>query len=145
MAGEEGLGNGRAPARPTLAERFHERRIKIETMEARLRLATAGALAFLLAGAIFVGLRGINASGVYLGESAQGVTLIPKPMFIASLVLIAVGFAYMLTGMALASPSVAIPASVAIIGGVDLYTGAFGSLIGGLRPAPAGSAQRRPD
>ncbi|HET6873201.1 MAG TPA: hypothetical protein VFH70_00385, partial [Acidimicrobiales bacterium] len=132
MAGEQGEEDGRAPARPTLAERFQERRIRVETMEVRLRAATAGAAAVLFAGAIFVALRGIHTVGVYLGESPQGVTSIPEPMFIATLVLTAVGFAYMLTGVALASPSVAIPAVALIVGGVGLYTGAFGSVIGGL-------------
>lgn len=101
-------------------------------MDPALRLATAAGAASVLAAGLFIALRNVPGHEVYLGRSAGAVTSMPVAVFVAVLALLAVGFGYLLTAAAAASPRVAIPAIVLLVAGIGVYTGAFGSLIGGL-------------
>ncbi|MDQ1700565.1 MAG: hypothetical protein QOG34_2428, partial [Frankiaceae bacterium] len=76
----------------SLRRLFAERRLSIATMDRPLRVATAGAVASVLATVLLLALRDVGSSNVYLGRSQGAVTQIGEPLFIAVLVLISIGF-----------------------------------------------------
>jgi hypothetical protein len=110
---------------------FRERRLSLRTMEPRLRLATAAAIASLLGTVLMIALRDAGASDVALGHTNGVVTAMSTPLFIATLVLLTIGFAYVITGAVLASPLIAVIALLVITAEIGLYTGAFGPAFGG--------------
>lgn len=119
---------------------FRSRRMAIATMDRPLRLATAGALASLVGVVVLIALRDVKAPSVSLGRSGVVVVNLSLPLFLATLVLLSVGLAYLLTGAVLASWPVALASLVLITGMVGVETGAFGHLFGqagflGLLPA----------
>jgi len=109
---------------------FRERRISLRTMDRPLRLATGGALATLLGVALLIALRDIPAPNVVLGRSGGQVLEVSAPLFIATLVLLAVGLAYLVTGAVLASWPVALITLALITAGIGLQAGAFGPVLG---------------
>lgn len=109
---------------------FRERRITPETMERPLRLATAGALAGLIGVCLLIALRDIHASGVFVGRTNGVTTEVPLPMFVATVVLLCVGFAYLLTSVTLATLPVAVIGLILITGAMGVETGSFGHLYG---------------
>lgn len=111
---------------------FRERRISLTTMDRPLRVATGAALASLLAVALLIALRDIPAPTVVLGRSGERVVEVSAPLFIATLALLALGLAYLVTGAVLASRPVAVGTLVLITAVVGLQAGAFGSVIGGV-------------
>lgn len=111
---------------------FRERRISLRTMDRPLRLATGGALASLLGVALLIALRDIPAPKVVLGRSGGQVVEVSAILFIATLVLLALGLAYLITGAILASWPVALATLALITVVVGLQAGAFGSVIGGV-------------
>jgi hypothetical protein len=115
-----------------LREVFRDRRLSLSSMDPSLRTATAGAAACVLATVLFTALRDVGGTPVYLGRNSSVVTSIAAPMFTASLVLVSLGFGYLLTAATLASRRVAIPVLLLSVVGVGSYTGAFGGLVGGL-------------
>lgn len=114
----------------SLRQLFRERRLSVRTMDPRLRLATGGAAASLLGTVLLIALRDIGGANVALGRASGVVTAMSTPLFIATLVLLSIGFAYLLTGAALASPPIAIVALVLVTGEIGVHTGAFGSVLG---------------
>ncbi|MDQ1744448.1 MAG: hypothetical protein QOE23_2787 [Pseudonocardiales bacterium] len=82
---------------------FRERRISLTTMDRPLRWATGGALASPLGVALLIALRDVPASNVVLGRSGGQVVQVSAPLFIATLALLALGLAYLVTGAILAS------------------------------------------
>jgi hypothetical protein len=109
---------------------FRERRISLTTMDRPLRWATGGALASLLGVALLIALRDVPASNVVLGRSSGQVVQVSAPLFIATLALLALGLAYLVTGAILASWPVALITLGLITAIVGLQAGAFGSGIG---------------
>lgn len=103
-------------------------------MDGRLRVATAGAFAALLATVVMLALRDVGGGGVYLGESNGTVTTLSTPLFAAALTMLSFGLAYIVTGITLAPPRVAVPGLALVTLVIGLYTGALGRLIGGLGP-----------
>ncbi len=116
----------------SLRQLFRERRISVRTMDGRLRLAVGAAAASLLGTVLLIALRDASAPDVALGRNGDVVTAVSTPLFIATLVLLALGLAYVLTGAVLASPPIAILALVVIMGEIALHTGAFGALLFGV-------------
>lgn len=116
----------------SLRRLFAERRLSIATMDRPLRVATAGAVASVLATVLLLALRDIGSSNVYLGRSGGAVTQISLPLFIAVLVLISLGFGYLYTAVSLTSLWIAAPAALIMTFGIGVYTGALGDLVGGL-------------
>jgi hypothetical protein len=116
----------------SLRRLFAERRLSIATMDRPLRVATAGAVASVLATVLLLALRDVGSSNVYLGRSQGAVTQIGEPLFIAVLVLISIGFGYVYAAVSLTSLWIAAPAVLVMTFGIGVYTGAFGDLVGGL-------------
>ena len=116
----------------SLRRLFAERRISIATMDRPLRVATAGAIASIVATVLLLALRDVGSSSVYLGRGEGGVTQIGQPLFIAVLVLISLGFGYLYAAVSLTSLWIAAPAAVVMTFGIGVYTGALGDLVGGL-------------
>lgn len=114
----------------SLRQLFRERRISLRTMEPRLRLATGAAAASLLGTVLLIALRDAAPADVSLGRNNGVVTAVSAPLFIATLVLLSIGLAYLLTGAVLASWPIAIAALVAIMAEIALHTGAFGTVFG---------------
>ena len=113
----------------SLRRLFRERRISLRTMDRRLRLAVGAAAASLLGTVLLIALRDASAPDVVLGHNGDVVTAVSTPLFIATLVLLSLGLAYVLTGAVLASPPIAILALVVIMGEIALHTGALGALL----------------
>lgn len=111
---------------------FGERRISLRTMDQPLRWATGAALGSLLGVALLIALRDIPAPNVVLGRSGGQVVQVSAPLFIATLALLALGLAYLVTGAILASWPVALVTLTLITAMVGLQAGAFGSVIGGV-------------
>ena len=111
---------------------FGEKRLSIRTMDPPLRLGTGILAACLLATVAAIALRDVGGGGVFLGESGGAVTAISTPAFVVALVLISIGFGYVFTAVTDAGPVIAFPTIGVLLFLVGLYTGAFGSLIGGL-------------
>ena len=109
---------------------FRERRLSIRTMEPRLRLATGAAAASLIGTVLLIALRDVGGADVALGRTGGVVTAMSTPLFIATLVLLSIGLAYVLTGAILASPLIAGIALVVVMAEIGLHTGAFGSVFG---------------
>jgi len=116
----------------SLRRLFAERRLSVATMDRPLRLATAGAIASLFVTVLLLALRDVGSSSVYLGRSNGAVTQIGEPVFIAVLVLISIGFGYMYAAVSLTTWWIAAPAALVMTFGIGVYTGALGSLVGGL-------------
>lgn len=116
----------------SLRKLFAERRLSVATMDRPLRVATAGALASVIATVLLLAFRDVNASSVYLDRSQGAVTQISQPLFIAVLVLISVGFGYLYAAVSITSLWIATPAVLVMTFGIGVYTGALGSLVGGL-------------
>jgi hypothetical protein len=110
---------------------FRERRLSLRTMEPRLRLATGAAIASLLGTVLLIALRDVGSANVALGHTNNVVTAMSTPLFIATLVLLTIGFSYVVTGALLASPLIAVIALLVITAEIGLYTGAFGPVLGG--------------
>ena len=110
---------------------FRERRLSLRTMEPRLRLATGAAIASLLGTVLLIALRDVGSANVALGHTNNVVTAMSTPLFIATLVLLTIGFSYVVTGALLASPPIAVIALLVITAEIGLYTGAFGPVLGG--------------
>ena len=102
---------------------FAERRLSIRTMDAPLRLATAGAIAGLLGTAVLLVLRDAGSARVKVGETAGVQVTLSTPLFVAALVLLAVGFGYLTTGAVLSHPVPAVLGLAAITGGIAFETG----------------------
>ena len=110
---------------------FRERRLSLRTMERPLRLATGAAAASLLGTVLLIALRDAGGADVSLGRTSSGVvTAISTPVFVATLVLVSIGFAYVLAGAVLASIPIALLALAIMTLEIGLYTGAFGNLFG---------------
>lgn len=116
----------------SLRRLFAERRLSIATMDRPLRVATAGAVASVIATVLLLALRDVGSSSVYLGRSQGAVTQIGQPLFVAVLVLISVGFGYVYTAVSLTSLWIATPVALLMTFGIGVYTGALGDLVGGL-------------
>ena len=116
----------------SLRKVFAKRRLSVRTMGRPLRLATVGAGASLFASVMLMALRGLGGTSVYLGTQDGAVTTVAQPIFIASLVLVSIGFGYVLTAATLAGPWLAATTLTGLVFLVGLYTGAFGQLVGGL-------------
>ena len=116
----------------SLRRLFAERRLSVATMDRPLRVATAGAVASIVATVLLLALRDVSSSSVYLGHAQGAVTQIGQPLFIAVLVLISLGFGYVYTAVSLTSLWIAVPAALVTTFGIGVYTGALGDLIGGL-------------
>src|SRR5947199_642428 len=114
----------------SLRRLFAERRLSVATMDRPLRVATAGAVASILATVLLLALRDVGSSSVYLGRSQGAVTQIGEPLFIAVLVLISLGFGYLYAAVSLTSPWIATPAALVVTFGIGAYTGALGDLVG---------------
>lgn len=114
----------------SLRQLFRSRRLSIRTMEPRLRLATGAAAASLLGTVLLIALRDVGGANVIVGRNGDVVTAISTPLFIATLVLLSIGLAYVLTGAVLASTWIAVVALVLIMAEIGLHTGAFGSVFG---------------
>jgi hypothetical protein len=110
---------------------FRDRRLSLRTMEPRLRLATGAAIASVLGTVLMIALRDIGGADVALGHTNGVVTAMSTPLFIATLVLLTIGFAYVITGAVLASPLIAVTALLVITAEIGIYTGAFGAVFGG--------------
>ncbi len=85
-----------------LWETFKERRMSLRTMDTPLRLATAGAIACLVGSVLVIALRDVGGSSVILGITGGVLTTLSTPLFVASLVFLAVGLGYVVTGVVLA-------------------------------------------
>ncbi|HLI16470.1 MAG TPA: hypothetical protein VKV23_10535 [Acidimicrobiales bacterium] len=116
----------------SLRRLFADRRLSVRTMDRPLRVASAGALAAVLATCAFVVLRDVGGAGVPLGTSNGAPTMMATPVFVAVLALVSIGFGYVFTAVATASARVAVPTMLLLLFLVGLYTGSFGQLIGGL-------------
>lgn len=142
---EDGLGpNGAEPVeeeRKSLRGTFAERRLSIRTMDAPLRLATAGAIASLVGTALLLVLRDADSARVKVGETAGVQVTLSTPLFIATLVLLAIGFGYLATGAVLSHPVVAVVGLAAITGGIAYQTGILGPF-GAVLPDSARWASR---
>jgi hypothetical protein len=114
----------------SLREVFSERRISLATMDRPLRLATGGALASLLAVVLLIALRDVGAASVDVGRSNGVVVAVSLPLFVTTLVLLALGFAYLLTGVTLAPWPIAASGLVLLTGAIGIETGSFGHLYG---------------
>lgn len=114
----------------SLRELFRERRLSIKTMERPLRIATGGAVASFIGVVLLTALRDINVPSVILGADKSGVREIPTPLFVATLVLLSVGFGYVLSGAVLASRTIAALSLVVITAVIGVEAGAFGHLLG---------------
>ncbi|HUZ19380.1 MAG TPA: hypothetical protein VMU75_02275 [Acidimicrobiales bacterium] len=112
-----------------LLEVFRDRRIALTTMDAPLRLATGGALACLVGAALLIALRDVGGAAVVLPVTAGVRTTLSSPLFIATLVLISVGFGYVLTGAVLAHRPLALAVVLVLTGAMGQQTGVLG--IGG--------------
>ena len=102
---------------------FRERRLSIATMDTPLRLATGGAIASLVGAAVLVALRDTG-SPLPVGVTEGVLTTLSTPLFVAALVLMAVGFGYVLTGAVLGHRVLAFVAVLAITGVIGAETGA---------------------
>ncbi len=116
----------------SLRQLFRERRLSLRTMDRRLRLATGGAAASLLGTVLLIALRDASPADVALGRNGEMVTAVSAPLFIATLVLLSLGLAYVLTGAVLASAPIAAVALLVIMAEIALHTGAFGSSLFGV-------------
>lgn len=114
----------------SLRELFRTRRLSVRTMEPRLRLATGAAAASLIGTVLLIALRDLGGANVIVGRNGAMVTAMSTPLFIATLVLLSLGLAYVLTGAVLASTWIAVVALIAIMTEIGLHTGAFGSVFG---------------
>ncbi|MGI8760745.1 MAG: hypothetical protein ACR2LF_05540, partial [Jatrophihabitantaceae bacterium] len=111
----------------SLRQMFAERHISLRTMDAPLRLATAGAVASLVGTCVLLLLRDAGGAGVRIGETAGVQVTLSSPLFVASLVMLALGFGYLTTGAVLSHPLGAFIGLAAITVGIGYETGAFGS------------------
>ena len=111
---------------------FRERRLSLRTMDRRLRLATGAAAASLLGTVLLIALRDVSAADVALGHNGEMVTAVSAPLFVATLILLSLGLAYVLAGAVLASTPIAIVALVVIMAEIALHTGALGSSFFGI-------------
>lgn len=116
----------------SLRHTFGEKRLSLRTMDPPLRLGTAILAACLLATVLAISLRDAGGKGVFLGEASGAITSISPPAFVVALILISIGFGYVFTAVTDAGPIIAFPTIGILLFLVGLYTGAFGSLIGGL-------------
>ena len=114
----------------SLRETFSERRLRFATMDRPLRAATAGALATLVAAGALVALRDIHASTVYVGLTGEITTEVPLPLFVASIVLVCLGLAYLLCAATLAHRRLAVAGFLIITLTLAFETGVFGSHFG---------------
>lgn len=114
----------------SLREVFRERRISLATMDPPLRLATGGALASLLAVVLLIALRDVRAPLVDVGRSAGVVVAVSLPLFVTTLALLSLGFAYLLAGVTLARWPVAVGGLVLLTAAVGVETGSFGHIVG---------------
>lgn len=114
----------------SLRETFQERRISLATMDRPLRLATGGALASLLAVVLLIALRDVKAPTVDVGRSGGVVVDLSLPLFLTTLVLLSLGFAYLLAGVTLARWPVALGGLVLLTAAIGVETGSFGRLVG---------------
>jgi len=111
----------------SLRDEFRRRLISVRDMDRQLRLATGLAFAVLLGGGLLVALRSIGGPSVYLGNGTGEAT----PILAGSLVLLAVGVGYVLTGAELAAWWVTVPVLVVVTGAAVFEVGAFGNLLAG--------------
>jgi len=114
----------------SLRELFRRRRLSVRTMERPLRLATGAALASLIGVIVLIALRDVDAGQTVIGRVSGVVNEVSTPLFVATLVFVSIGFAYVITGAILASWPLAVLALLVITGTIGYYTGAFGSLLG---------------
>jgi len=120
---ERGAGGHVGEELKSLRAVFAERRLSIRTMDAPLRLATAGAIASLLGTAVLLVLRDVGSAQVKVGETNGVQVTLGTPLFVAALVLLAVGFGYLTTGAVLSHPVTAVLGLAAITGGIAFQTG----------------------
>lgn len=113
------------PTATTLRQTFRERRLSLSTMEVPLRLATAAALATVVASALLVVFRDVGQPTIYLGRGLTAAQAIGPIPFSASLVLLSIGLAYLFTAAEIARPVVGLPALAVLLFGFGYYTGAF--------------------
>ena len=111
----------------TLRAEMRDRLITLRDMDRPLRLATGLAFAVLVGAGLLVALRSIGGPSVYLGAGTSEAT----PILVGSLVLLAFGMGYLLTGAVLATWWVAVPLLVVVTGAAGYEVGAFGSLLAG--------------
>jgi hypothetical protein len=112
----------------SLREIFAQRRLSIRTMDAPLRIATGGAIASLLGTAVLLVFRDAGGARVKVGQTAGVQVTLSAALFVAALVLLAVGFGYLTTGAVLSHPVAAVLGLAAITGAVGYQTGGFGPL-----------------
>jgi hypothetical protein len=113
----------------TLRQVFRERRIALRTMDVPLRIATASTIAGLLGAAVLIWLRGAAAPQVALGVSAGAQVTLSLPLFVATLVLLSVGFGLLVSGALFARLVVAIVGLICLTALIGWSTGILG--IGG--------------
>ena len=114
----------------SLRRLFRERRLSVASMDRPLKLATGLALAGLLAVVLLIALRDVHASDVVIGRNSGVLVKVSLPIFITTLTLLSIGFAYLLTGAVFAGWPVAMVSLVLITGAIGVEAGAFGKLLG---------------
>ncbi|MEO8907565.1 MAG: hypothetical protein ABI310_05750, partial [Microbacteriaceae bacterium] len=82
----------------SLRRSFSERRIRLTSMELPLKAATAGAFASLLAAAILITLRAAGGRPIAVGTYGGIQMTLSAPLFAATVILISLGFGYVLAG-----------------------------------------------
>jgi hypothetical protein len=127
------------PGPQGLREFFAERHLSIATMDRPLRLALAGGLASLVGSVLLIALRGMGTANVVLGVTDGVRTSLSGPLFVATLILLSIGFGYLLTGAVLAHRVVALISVLVITAVVGWETGVLG--IGGLNAVLPGWAR----
>lgn len=129
--GAHDQGDGRAEAEVTLSATFRERRLALGTMDRPLKLATGAALGCAVGAAVVTALRDVGRDVVTLGVTEGVRTTLGTGLFVATLVFLIVGLAYVFTGAVFAHRVIAV---VAVVGAdllVGYETGVLG--IGGVR------------
>ena len=121
---DEGRANG-------LLKTFHERRLVVSTMDRPLRLATAGAVASLLGAVVLIAIRDVGTSSVVTGVNSGVNTTLSGALFVATLILLSLGFGYLMTGAVLAHRVVAFASVLVMTVLMGWQTGTLG--IGGVR------------
>jgi len=114
-----------------LLETFQERRLALSTMDRPLRLATAGAVASLLGAVVLILIRDVGKSSVVIGVNGGVNTTLSGALFVATLILLSLGFGYLMTGAVLAHRAVAFASVLVMTVLMGWQTGTLG--IGGVR------------
>lgn len=125
-AGEDGLAEVES-----LRALFRERRLSVRTMDRSLRVATGVAAVCLIVVVTLVALRDVPWPTVVLDVSSNDAVLqMPVVLFVATLAVLSIGFANLLTGAVIASRPVAGIFLLLITGFLGVQFGAFGDVFG---------------